>query len=749
MNFYTIADQKIPEKQKDKEWHKQHIYSYALLDAKRSKSERLVQQMKCWKAYTCYHDSEHEKNSKPITSPYGLSLGMEWIVYPLVESKLEQMVGEFMTRGIKRKTYVINKRAITKKLNEMYDMIAEEILREVNQELEPALGFTPETPNPEKELPANLEEFFETGFKTSSEKVSDIILNQVLIGKKEISKVSELYLDFLLYDECLAYITERDGNPSIKKLNIFTDEIDIDPENEIQNNPQYLIFNRILSYNEIINNFQLNDDEIVQLQSYQNTIYRNPINDETDTLIKDGYDCPGGSGYWFTNDDSNLRIRCVEMVWISQKKVSVKVSINSKTGKEIYKRVPDDYKKRKGDNVESIWVEQKRKCVMVGPDIVLEYGEDNERASRIDDPKKDSIFVVGLRRNNSINGNQIRSAASKLIQLQEFASECLFELRLAMRRNNGRVLVYDAAQIPKQFLKSGGYGNAINRVMHHAKKDQFLIINSMDKQSRYAFNQFTSLDMSTKGLMQDLFNVLALIEDLASKFIGLPPQRTGEVGQYESATGTERAVTQSTARTEVYVKPFENFLKFLFDKILIKGKYVYEENEICQYLFGDNLTKFFKVYPDYFQEDVGVYIADNFNEQRKKATIDAAAQQTLSNANTPELILSLIETLNADTAGESEAIFKQAVKSLNILKEQEQKFQAEQADKQAEATRYAADKASEDKAKQMQNNKEVAYINVNGQEIRERMKNSTNAAQTLAEIEANLMAKETESKPSL
>ena len=83
------------------------------------------------------------------------------------------------------------------------------------------------------------------------------------------------------------------------------------------------------------------------------------------------------------------------------------------------------------------------------------------------------------------------------------------------------------------------------------------------------------------------------------------------------------------------------------------------------------------------------------------------------------------------------------------MKEQEQKFQAEQADKQAEATRYAADKASEDKAKQMQNNKEVAYINVNGQEIRERMKNSTNAAQTLAEIEANLMAKETESKPSL
>lgn len=749
MNFYTLVDQKIPDSRKDKEWHKQHIYSYAQLDVKRKDSERMIQQMKCWKAYTCYHDKEREMNTKPITAPYGLNLGMEYIVYPLVESKLEQMVGEFMTRGIKRKTYVINKRAVTKKLNEMYDMIAEEILREVNKELEPALGFTPETPQPDKELPPDLEEFFETGFKTNSEKTSDIILNQVLIGKKEISKLSELYLDFLLYDECLAYVTQKDGHPSIKKLNIFTDEIDINPEEEIQNDPQYLVFNKVLTYNEIINNFELNDDEIAQLKNYQNNLLPNPIDNESDVLVKDGFDRPGGTNYWFSRDQSNMRIRCLEMIWISQKKISVKVSINSKTGKEIYKTVPDDYKKRKNDDVKSIWVEQKRKCVMVGPDIVLEYGVDNERASRIDTPKKDSIFVVGIRRNNGINGDQIRSAASKLLQLQEFASECLFELRLAMRRNNGRVLVYDAAQIPKQFLKSGGYGNAINRVMHHAKKDQFLIINSMDKQSRYAFNQFTSLDMSTKGLMQDLFNVLALIEDLASKFIGLPPQRTGEVGQYESATGTERAVTQSTARTEVYVKPFENFLKFLFDKILIKGKYVYEENEISQYLFGDNLTKFFKIYPEYFQEDVGVFIADNYNEQKKKQIIDQAAQQSLSNPTTPDLMLSLIETLNADTAGESEAIFKKAVKSLNALKEQEQAFQAEQADKQAEATRFAAEQASKDKQAQLQNNKEVAYIQVNGQAIREEMKNATQSAISLAQIEKDLLEQENSSQPKI
>ena len=143
-------------------------------------------------------------------------------------------------------------------------------------------------------------------------------------------------------------------------------------------------------------------------------------------------------------------------------------------------------------------------------------------------------------------------------------------------------MVYDASQIPKHFLKSGGHGNAINRVMHHAKKDGFLIINSEDKKSRNQFNQFTSLDMSTKGLMADLFNTLALIEDLSSKFIGISPQREGNIQKYDSVGGNERSVAQSTARTEIYFTPFESFVEVVLERILMKAKYVFEEGEIVE-----------------------------------------------------------------------------------------------------------------------------------------------------------------------
>jgi hypothetical protein len=737
MSCYILTDQKIPESKKDKEWHKRHILDYVLFDTARTVTERREMQQKCWLAYTCRQSDERNKNNAPIVSPYGLSLGMPWVDYPLVESKLEQMVGEFITRGIKRKTYVLNKKAQTAKLNEKFDMIAEEILREVNKELGSELGFEPETAAPDKELPPNIEEFFEQGYKTVSEQVSDTILNQVLISKKNIDKIKDLYLDFLLYDECVGYIDEKDGSPNIRKLNIFETELDWDPDSEIQDNPQFLIFNKTLSYNEIINTYDLTDEETATLKSYL-SINRNSTSDASE--MSDGMDGPTSTNYtnWISGDKSSLRIRCVEMIWISQRKVSVKVSLNPKSGKEIYKRVADDYKKRKNDDVKSIWIQEKRHCLMCGPDLVLEWGVDNERASRIDNPKKDSIFVTAIRRNNNVSNMQMRSAAYKLLQLQDFASECLFELRLAMRRNNGRVLVYDAAQVPKQFLKSGGYESALNRVMHHAKKDQFLIINSADKQSRYNFNQFTSLDLSTKGLMQDLFNMLGLIEELAGKFLGLSPQREGNIDQYESATGTERAVSQSTARTEIYVKPFESFLKYLLDKVLIKGKYCYEEGEVTQYIFGDLKTKFFKVYPEYFQEDVGVYIADNFSEQKKKSVVDSAAQQALSNAATPDLILSLIETLNADTAGESEAIFRRAVKAMNKLKQQEADAQAQvEKEKIASTEKIEQDKADL-KREEFQNNIDVATIQNDGLTTRENNKIASNETLKIAELENKL-----------
>lgn len=684
MDSFILKDQKIPESEKTKEWHMSMVYSFVNYKSVIN-TERKMNQLDLWKDYYCIVDKQKQEKKVNITSPYGFSLGLDWVAYPLIESKLEQLIGEYMVRELRKKSYVINKRARSKKLDAIFNLITESILREQNQKLEQSLGFVPETANPDMELPEDVDEFISSDFKTESEETSDIILEVVLEANKEKNKLKNLFLDYLVQDEVICTIDEKDGHPTISRRDIFECDFDWDPNEEIQNNPQYICFDKYMSYNEILNEFDLTKEERSIIDSYTSA----KANGTSYGLSGSGYDDEYIYSRWFKEEQNALQIRCIELRWISKKKIQVKVSRNDKTGKDIYKILPEDYKPKKKENVKHIWIDEKRKCVMVGPQVVLDYGVIEERNSRIDDLKKDKILAVGLRRNYPNGFNIIRSAASKLKQLQDFASEILFEIRLAMRRNNGRVMVYDAAQIPKHFLKSGNYNNALNRVMHHAKKDQFLIINSQDRNSKYAFNQFTSLDMSTKGLMQDLFNALALIEDLASKFLGVTPQREGNIKQYDTVGGNERSIAQSTARTEIFFQPFEAFVQVVLENIIMKAKHVYKPGEVTPYIFGDNKTKFLRIDESFMNEDIGIYIGDSHKEQKRKAIIDRAAEIGLQNAQTPQMILDMVKILNADFSTEAEKILERATIAMDKLRQEnlQAMIESEQVKQQGENER--------------------------------------------------------------
>lgn len=748
---YVLTNQRIKSSEKTEEWHKGHILAFVQNLVSHSDLKRREKQMLLYRKARCLNltDKQEILKREAITKPYGISLGIDWIDYPLIESKLEQLVGEFMMREIKKKCYVLNRRAKIEKLDQQFEMIVEEIMRELTQEVSEQLGFQPETANPDMQLPENIEEFFESDFKTESEEISDIILDLVLKSKKNIDVLKNIFFKFLIMDECIAEVEEEEGHPRIKHRDLFSTHFDWHPEKEIQADPQYIVYEKFLNINEILNEFELTKNQEKEIVSLFEQI---SLDFTSVDSLSDGFDNGRTNNFqhWIDRRGSALYLRCVEMKWISYKKVRVQVSQNKVTGKDIYHLIDEERKTKKTDDVKDIWIKEKRFCIMIGPNFVLDYGTINERNTKIDDVKFDKLLAVGLRRNNDvIRTDEVRSAAAKLEQLQDFASEILFEIRLMMRRNNGKVMVYDSAQIPKQFLKTGGqhaYQNGINRIMHHAKKDQFILINSKDSSSRYNFNQFTSVDMSTAKAFQELFNGLAVIEDLASKFLGVTPQREGMVQNYETASGVERAVTQSTARTEIYFSPFETFLQHLMENVILKAKHVYQEGELIDYVLGDLKSKFFKVFPNFLRDDIGVYFGNSAKEQKQKQIIDQAAQIALGNAQTPDLILELVEVLQADFASEAKKILKRAVNVMNEQRQQElEALQAQEAEKQKGETER---KQMDDNLKRegYQKDLDVAEIYANNKALTERERNDTNKIIKAADIEANFYKQQNESK---
>ena len=275
-----------------------------------------------------------------------------------------------------------------------------------------------------------------------------------------------------------------------------------------------------------------------------------------------------------------------------------------------------------------------------------------------------------------------------------------------MRQLDGNVLVYDVANMPKEFLKLG-IDKAFQRVNFYLKRDRMQIINSKDKKANTYAN---STNVSQKGRLQELINVLALIEDLASKMTGISKEAQAQAGQYQKATVAEMNLTASASRVENYFGLFDSFVETFLERLMVKAKFIYQENDTFTYFGGDLQTKFLKIYPDFLFEDLGIHIGDNRLEYQRKQRIDSVAQQTFANAQSPEMLLELIKIWNSENSTEAEAILSKGVKALAQIREENMKLQQQQIQVQGQTEQQKDQLDYQKHQEQLANNIDVANI---------------------------------------
>lgn len=733
MSSLILPDQTIPETKKSKQWHIDHAFDYVSFSISDSYNSQREEMLKLYRAYNAELSEKEKDLVKAITCPHGIDLGTEYVVYPLIQTKIEQIVGEYMTRPLRRKTYVLDKKSKNEKYDKKLNMLSEEFMRSIANDIEKDLGYKPQTENADQELPEDIEEFFEKDFKDVAEEVADGLLNIFLDVRKEKHKIKEYLLDYCITDRAHAVLTKKHGYTASRKVHPLDCIYDLDPYCVVQDNHDFFFEDYFLTEQEIYNSYP----KLTKKQKKQVKVMFANAQEATETSYQsDQLTYSQKYNGWFNTDNKKHRMRCVHAVWKSHKKVSIKRSVD-KNEQEHYKKLPEDYKERKNDEIHDIIGDLPRFVTMLGPELCLDYGVMEERFHMVDDPFSSILPVVSIVRENSSGTSLIKSVAAKLFQLQQIASEVLFEIRLALKSaGDSRVLVYDAAQTPSEFSKTG-FQNGLNRVMHHIKKDRLMVINSKEKGFKNTFNQFTSLDLSQKGAIQDLFNGLAVIEDLASKFVGISPEREGQIGQYQTATGTDKAIRGSFARTEVIYTPFDDFIQAMLEKVLLRAKFDYKKGEVLQYIIGKYKTKFLKLFDKFFNADIGVYLSDARKDQETAQRIDAAAELTLSNANTPEMVMGLIEVLEGETAVEKKAVFQRMLNSL-------QKLRAEQQEAQAKAEAETQEKENIEKEKDRNLTREghdkdieVAEIYVQGKGMDRAMDNKSKEVIKAAEIEAD------------
>ena len=742
MSLYKFPDQTIPESQKDEEWYLSHTINFLEVTSIDDFNSQKKLISKYYRAYLGQLNEEEEKLTKVVTCPKGVDLGQDYIVYPLIRQKIEQIIGDYMLRPLKKKIYVIDKNSKSKKLDEKFGMLAEEIMREIKEDLKNEMGFEPDTENPEMELPQDVDDFFETDFRTAAESTGQALVDFLLNSKKNKDRISHILADYFIADRCHLSIDIEKNHVMLRGVHPLDALTDLDPYKDVQDDHDFFFESYWLTENEIYNKFDLTKEKRKEIKDLFSQLTANTDNG-TETTYKDELKHNYTQGSWYQSDNNVGRIRVTYARWKSKKIIRVKVSESKNLGKTFYKKLPKDYKEKQKDVIERIEADVPRYVISVGDKTTLDFGIDEYRITSLDQPLECKLDVVSLVRENYTGTSQIKSIAANLYQLQNMASEILFELRYALKKaGNDRVLVYDVAQTPKD-LNNGSIKNALQRVNHHIKSDQIMYINSKDKGSKNSFNQFTSLDISqTKGI-KILIEGLAIIEDLADKFSGIPKERGGDIPQYQTATATEGALRGSTARNEVFMKPLDNFVSAVLERMLAKAKLHYEENEVIQYVIGDMKTKFLKLYKDFFFSDLGMYFSDAGRDLKLQQMIDSAAQMSMQSANTPEVILGLIDVMEGETGSEKKKLFQNMLDKMEEVRQENMK--AEQENTQAKIQADKESKAEDSKLKRegFENNIDVAEIYAANKSFGDNLKASTaeriKAAELTVKQEENVL----------
>ena len=276
------------------------------------------------------------------------------------------------------------------------------------------------------------------------------------------------------------------------------------------------------------------------------------------------------------------------------------------------------------------------------------------------------------------------------------------------QKNNGKFFLMGASLLPS--IKDWGGEEAQQKFMTIVQNLGLGVIDdSTATQAASMQYGLKVLDMDESERITRLINLAMLVEQQGFMQLGITPQRQGTIQASETATGTQAAVNNSYAITEIYFEQFNNYRRRKLQHLLELAQYVESQGEgdvVKQYTTSDLGQAFISVAKtDLLLKDIGVYLVNSAETQRKKELIE----QLLLKQNQQIMPLSkLIETIRLDSLTDIQKKLedqeKENQKQAQAAQEAEQKHEKEleqmaAAEKQADrenAIRIAEIKANAD-----------------------------------------------------
>ncbi len=714
MPYNNFPRQLLSDKEKTKEWCEQNLDAMAPYIAQYNNNLYINDRYKDIRNYQAYHGHFDPKDYEHVTDQYGTPFPARMTNFNIIAPKIDLLTSEELRRPMETKISSINRDAVNRKQDFKVGLIMDSLLGDIKKEINDVMGMEINQDNSDFEIPDDIEEFMRYKYKEAVEEVAEdgVEYLKQKYRWKEIFKNG--FRDLLVLGKVFYRVEVKNGDPHVRRVDprniAFDSAIDTDYIDE----SQWVIEQRWLSVNEILDEFgdDLTKEDVVELEKMRH------ISSGTELAHYNT------SMEWLNYDSSTgVRIRLIQGEWKSIRALKFKVSPNKYDPDNPFRKaVSDTYKPRKGEQIDTKYVDDIWEGTKIGGRIVVRCRRRPNQVRSVDDAGSTPLSYVGCTHNMS--AGRVTSLVDVLKHIQVLYNVVMYHIELTLSRAGGKAVVYDVSQMPSNI------GMDMQTVLYHIKNDGIIPINSRDEGADTArFNQFQQVDFTLSNSVQQLINLKLMLEQTAGQVCGISPQREGAVSQYEAVGNVQRTVIQSNLVTENWFFQHSQVKKRVVERVCNLMKVCWAEGKRAGFILGDGAFKLLNIFPDIALNDYGIFINEGGKDDAIKQSITQLSQAALQSGNLK--LLDVIKVLKADTLVEAEHVLE------NGLKEMQQ--QAEMAQQQQQAVLQAQAEQAESQRQHEINLRSIdaeAKINV----ARENAKGRVDVANIQADVEADMNA---------
>lgn len=620
--FKNLPPQQLPYSQKGLKWRKSHLDwadDHSYINSSLVRKSVLNKQIN----YDLVNGIIHINDMMLVLNPSELSKVFvpETVQhYPVINSKLNVLRGEEMSRRFDYKVVCTNPNAVSEiekqKTNEMRDQLQHIIET---------------TSGDEQEIRKRLQDL-EHEFKYSWQEIREVRANALLNHyEKEYNMpfmFSQGFMDALTVGEEIYRCHIVSGEPVVEKVDPLKIRVYRSSNSSRIEDADIIVVEDYWSLGKIYDNFYeaLTDKDRKYLETLVSTDDEENWYDERDAFIniddfqryKSGAavgdyilfsDITSGRMY---DDEGNIRV--LQCFWKSRRKMQKVKHYDERTGDVVYDFYTEEYIPNKdlGEESEIVWVNEAWQGYKLGKEVYVDIRPCEVQYNRLYNPSRCHFGFIGSIYN--VNEDRVFSLVDMLKPFSYLYDVIHERLNKAIEATFGQMYELDLASVPDGWEIEKWLYYAKNN--HLAIKDSFKAGNEGAAKGKlaggFAANSRGIIGNDTGNYIQQLVNLLEFIQAEMSNACGITKQREGNIGSRETVGGIERSTLQSSYITEWLFSTHNDVKKRVMEcfletaKAALKGK-----SKKFQYCIDNMSMSLISVEGDEFAENDYGLVVDN------------------------------------------------------------------------------------------------------------------------------------------